>query len=91
MSLVQLRKFAMIKTIHIYYFSILKDESKSTEEIIQTTANTPSDLYDELCQKHQFSLPKNTVKVAINDEFKDWSTLLKNEDVIVFIPPVSGG
>jgi len=81
----------MTKTIHIYYFSILKDESKSTDETIQTTASTPSSLYDELSNKYQFSLSKNTLKVAINDEFKDWSTQLKNEDVVIFIPPVSGG
>ena len=81
----------MTKTIHIYYFAILKDESKSTEESIETTANTPSELYDELVQKHHFSLSKNTLKVAINDDFKDWSTPLKNKDVVIFIPPVSGG
>ena len=81
----------MIKTIHIYYFSILKEESKSTEETIETSANTPSALYEELDEKYQFSLSKNSIKVAINDEFKDWSTPLKSEDVVVFIPPVSGG
>jgi len=81
----------MTKTIHVYYFSILKDESKVAEETIQTSANTPSALYEELDEKYQFSLSKNSIKVAINDEFKDWSTPLKSEDVVVFIPPVSGG
>ena len=81
----------MTKTIHIYYFSILKDEANSTEETIETVANTPSELYDELIQKHQFSLSKNSLKVAINDEFTEWSSALKNNDIVIFIPPVSGG
>jgi molybdopterin converting factor small subunit len=31
------------------------------------------------------------LRVAINNEFRDWSTPLAEGDAVVFIPPVAGG
>ena len=31
------------------------------------------------------------VKVAVNDEFREWSAPLRDGDFVVFIPPVAGG
>jgi molybdopterin converting factor small subunit len=31
------------------------------------------------------------LKVAVNDEFRDWDTPLAAGDRVVFIPPVAGG
>jgi sulfur-carrier protein len=81
----------MTKTIHVLYYSILKDVSNLSDEKLLTTANTASDLYDELTQKYQFSITKDMLRVAVNEEFQEWSVTLNDGDVIVFIPPVSGG
>jgi molybdopterin converting factor small subunit len=31
------------------------------------------------------------LRVAVNDEFRDWSSALEPNDRVVFIPPVAGG
>ena len=79
------------KTINIQYYAALREQRKCREETVSTSALTPSDLYQELKAKHNFSLSENILRVAINDEFKDWHTPLQSGDRIVFIPPVAGG
>ena len=51
---------------------------------------TVGDLYEELDRRHAFP-PLGRLKVAVNDEFRDWSTPLRDGDMVVFIPPVAGG
>jgi len=36
-------------------------------------------------------LPRSMLRVAVNDEFADWSRPLGAGDRVVFIPPVAGG
>ena len=77
--------------IHIQYFALLKDQSGTSDETLETSVDTPSTLYSELKEKYQFTLGQDSLKVAINDEFSDWTTPLTDGDSIVFIPPVAGG
>lgn len=79
------------KTIHLAYYALLREERGIDHETISTNVATASDLYRDLRARHNFSLNENSVKVSINDTFYPWKTELKNEDRIVFIPPVSGG
>jgi molybdopterin converting factor small subunit len=79
------------KTIHIQYYALLREERGISEETIDTTAPTARALYQELKTRYHFRLNIDRLKVAVNDEFKDWGTPLKSEDRIVFIPPVAGG
>ena len=40
----------------------------------------------------RYGFPKlPSLKVAINDEFRDWHAPLADGDCVVFIPPVAGG
>ncbi len=80
-----------LKTIHLHYYAALREQRNCREETVETLAKTPLDLYKELQRKHRFTLSENILRVAINDEFKDWNTLLQSGDRIVFIPPVAGG
>ncbi|MBV8784200.1 MAG: MoaD/ThiS family protein, partial [Gammaproteobacteria bacterium] len=41
--------------------------------------------------RHGFTLAPEALRVAVNAEFRDWSTPLAANDVVVFIPPVAGG
>jgi molybdopterin converting factor small subunit len=52
---------------------------------------TPRELFEELKSRHPFSLPSTLLRVAVNDEFGDWSQKLADGDRVVFIPPVAGG
>jgi molybdopterin synthase sulfur carrier subunit len=79
------------KTIRILYFARLREERGQSEEIIQTRANTASQLYKELQKTHDLSLDPAHLRVAINDEFHTWESILNQNDVVTFIPPVAGG
>ena len=79
------------KTIHISYFSFLRESRGVTEEVFETKAATAGDLYLELQGLYGFGLSRDSLKVSINDVFSSWKADLKNGDHIVFIPPVSGG
>ena len=81
----------MKKTVHLRYFALLKEERGLSQETIQTTAVSLSNLYAELKKKYELKLPQEFLKVAVNNEFKDWTTTLKNNDSVAFIPPVAGG
>ena len=76
--------------IDIAYFEIMREHAGLSQESLQTTAGTPTQLFAELAAKYGFP-QLETVKVAINDEFGDWETELRDGDSVVFIPPVAGG
>ena len=77
--------------IKVQYFAILREQAGRSEETIATAARTPLDLYAELQRRHPFSLGADSLRVAINAEFSDWTQPLAEGDAVVFIPPVAGG
>jgi molybdopterin-guanine dinucleotide biosynthesis protein A len=79
------------KTVRIQYYAILREQAGRSEETLDTSAGTPTELYAELRQRHPFQLAPAQLKVALNSEFSDWQTPLKHGDTVVFIPPVAGG
>lgn len=80
-----------MKTLHISYFAILREQRGLSQESLPTTASNPRDLYEELGQRHRFSLPAQRVRVAVNGEFASWDVELRDGQQIAFIPPVAGG
>jgi molybdopterin converting factor subunit 1 len=80
-----------IMQINIMYFASLRDSAKTSNESVNTNAKTINDLYEELNKRHNFNIEKEILRVAVNEEYKSFDTLLTNNDTIVFIPPVAGG
>jgi sulfur-carrier protein len=80
-----------LKTIHLQYFALLREQRGLGSETLQTSAETAAQLYDELRSRHAFSLPAERLRVAVNGEFAPWTTSLTDGAQIVFIPPVAGG
>jgi molybdopterin converting factor subunit 1 len=80
-----------MKTIHIRYYAILREQAGRSEESLTTTASTAAQVFDELKSRYPFTLNAQQLKVAINTEFRDWQTSLNDGDQLVFIPPVAGG
>jgi len=78
-------------SISIQYFAILREQRGVVREQLTTTAKTPAGLYEELSAKHNFTLPPDRIRAAVNGEFVSSATVLKNGDEVVFIPPVAGG
>jgi molybdopterin converting factor subunit 1 len=80
-----------MNTIHVQYFAVLREQAGRSEETLSTRAATPAELYDELRAAHGFALPRAMLRVAVNDEFAEWTAPLAGGDRVVFIPPVAGG
>jgi len=79
------------KQIRVQYYALLREEAGRSEEAVATRARDPRALFAELHARHPFSLPLSMLRVAVNDEFGDWSQPLVDGDRVVFIPPVAGG
>ena len=77
--------------LRIQYFALLREQAGRTEERVTTSAATPGELYAELQKRHSFRINREQLRVAVNAEFRDWSTPLADGDSVVFIPPVAGG
>jgi molybdopterin converting factor subunit 1 len=75
----------------INYYAILRDQRGLASETIEANAATPAELYDHLAARHGFTLGRERLRVAVNDEFTDWNIALVANDEVVFIPPVAGG
>ena len=80
-----------MKTLHVRYFAILREQRGVSEEKLQTTAPDAATLYAELAAAHNFTLPVNRLRAAINGDFAPWPAPLNDGDEVVFIPPVAGG
>ncbi len=76
--------------VRIEYFAILREHAGRQREDLATSATTLRELYAELHDRYRFPA-LGQVKVAVNDEFRDWSAALHDGDLVVFIPPVAGG
>jgi molybdenum cofactor guanylyltransferase len=77
--------------VTVQYYALLREQAGRSTETLTTEARTPRELYAELAQRHPFSLAPEMLRVAVNDEFGDWSQPLTEGDAVVFIPPVAGG
>ena len=80
-----------MKNIRIRYYAILREQAGKSEEALSTVASTPAALFAELKGRYPFTLEMRQLKVAINTEFREWETPLRDGDQVVFIPPVAGG
>lgn len=82
---------AELKRLQVSYYALLREERGLSRETIETSADTPQELYRQLQAEHGLSPSIACLKVAVNDQFEDWETQLNTADHLVFIPPVSGG
>lgn len=81
----------MTKTIEILFFGKLKETWNTNRLEIVTNSNDIETLYTEILNKTTEKPHKESIKVAINDEFVGWQTLINDGDCIAFLPPASGG
>lgn len=73
------------------YFAAMRELVGHSEEELDTNAKDAQELLDEIFSKYDFSFSKEHLKVAINEEYAAFSEQLKENDTVVFIPPVAGG
>jgi len=79
--------------VNILYFSSIKDRLKKSGETLEIKEGTTvSELINLLKEKYpQISQLLNSVMVAVNEEYAEENTPLKDGDTVALIPPVSGG
>jgi len=79
------------RRLTVRYFALLREQAGRSTEELETQADTPRQLYDELRQLRGLTLAPEFLRVAVNDEFGDWRSPLSDGDTVVFLPPVAGG
>jgi molybdopterin-guanine dinucleotide biosynthesis protein A len=82
---------AAARRLEVQYFALLREQTGRREERLTSAARTPRELYAELGARYPFTLDTGMLRVAVNGEFTEWTTELKDGDSVVFIPPVAGG
>lgn len=81
----------MEKSVTVEYFAKLSQESGMNSEKVRTSAATLTGLWEEVRLRHHFTLDLPHIKPAINNEFANWETPLKESDTVAFMPPFAGG
>lgn len=76
--------------IQVHYFAHLREVSGKEVENVEAVGKTIAYLKEMLSNKYHLA-GFDTVMTAVNEEFADDETILKEGDHVAFIPPVSGG
>jgi len=77
-------------SVTVLYFAALREAAGVSEEQLPIPDSLP-ELYAVLRERHGFKHAQNQLRVACNGAFCDWRYVPADDDVIAFIPPVSGG
>ncbi len=75
----------------VHYYAILRDKRGVDSETVETSASTPSELWEEMDSAHPFGVDRANFAVAVDDAFASWDDPLRDGCQVVFLPPVSGG
>jgi len=79
--------------VRVKFFAILRERAGTSETIkeIQEPSSV-ADLWEELKRDYP-QLQKGEIRLlyAVNREYVPASHMLKDQDEVVFVPPVSGG
>lgn len=79
-------------SIKVLIFAKLRDDLGVGQDTFDYVAQeTADELFSRLQEKHSRTLSKQGVRVAINEGFASWTTLVTDNDEVAFIPPVAGG
>jgi molybdopterin-guanine dinucleotide biosynthesis protein A len=79
------------RVIKVQYFALLREQAGRSSETVTSRAIDARELYGELQLARGLKLRPEQLRVAINEEFADWSQSLADGDSVVFLPPVAGG
>jgi molybdopterin-guanine dinucleotide biosynthesis protein A len=79
------------REVQVQYFAVLREQAGRSDESVSTRARDARELYEELRKARGLKLRAEQLRVAINEEFAEWSQSLADGDRVVFLPPVAGG
>ena len=76
-------------SIKVRYFASLKESAGRSEEVLSLIDNVTVRELWALCRPDK-PVPEN-VLVAINMNYREWDSIVKDGDEVAFFPPVTGG
>src|SRR2546428_4705004 len=84
---------AMAIAVRTRLFARLREQAGTDAETVEVRpGSTVDDVYDALQKAHaRLEANRESVRVAVNQEFADWDAIVSDGDEVAFIPPVSGG
>ncbi len=77
--------------VRLQYFAALREHAGRSEEVLESSAATLADLYEELRLRHGFVLDASRIRAAVSERYVPLETPLTENMQITFIPPVAGG
>ncbi|MCF6347580.1 MAG: molybdopterin converting factor subunit 1 [Flavobacteriaceae bacterium] len=78
--------------ITVLLFGILKDIIEENSLKLQIENDTTiDDLKEHLLKEYDKLNSFSNFSVAVNEEYVDLNYILKNNDIVALVPPVSGG
>ena len=80
--------------IKVLFFGMLSDQVSDAEYRAEVPeGSSAADIYSRACENSSLVplAQRPNVKVAINQELKNWDSTLSAGDEIAFLPPVTGG
>ncbi len=80
-----------MKTLTVNYFAIFREQAGCDEEVVESTATNPAELFEELRVRHAGLEAFHHMKYAVNDELAAADAALADGDRVLFFPPVAGG
>lgn len=76
--------------IEVLFFAGLQEAVGESKITVADKNITVKQLKEKLLKKYE--LPNiDQAMIAINEEYATDDTIIKNDDIVAFIPPVSGG
>lgn len=77
--------------IKILLFAGLEEAVGKREITIDENSLTIAELKDKLAVEYSTLPSLDHVMIAVNEEYVEEDTIIKTNDTVAFIPPVSGG
>jgi molybdopterin converting factor subunit 1 len=75
----------------VRYFALFREQTGCGSESIDWPGGTVAELFQKMTEKHSKLKAEVAALVAVNDEMASWETRLKEDDEVLFFPPVAGG
>lgn len=77
--------------VQVEYFAQFREAAGKDRELLDVLGDTAFDVWNDLVARYGIHPGRDSILVAVNDDFSDWNRKLSEGDRIVFLPPVSGG
>ena len=77
--------------MRVLYFAEIKEILEMNSEDIDLIEDITVETFKELLFERQPSIRDKKFQVAVNEEFVQLNDIVKQDDVVALIPPVSGG